>query len=223
MINEMRVILIGSGKLAYFLGKQFASKGYHLTVVDADNKEAIAFSRNLKATVINGEGSNPNILSQAGAYQADVVLGLTGNDEDNLIACQIAQKEYGVPRTLALVNDPENRPILEKLGISVAFSATEIIANLIEQQTSSDEIKNLLPVAEGKINVTEIALSESASIAGKTIDDLQLPTGTLIASILRQGDVIVPGGDTVLQTHDRLILIAQPESYGQLLRLLGAE
>ncbi len=214
---------MGSGKLAYFLAKQFASKGYHITVVNTDQQEAVTFSRSLKATVIHGEGSNPTILSQAGAYQADVVLGLTGNDEDNLIACQIAQKEYGVPRTVALVNDPENRPIFEKLGISVAFSATEIIANLIEQQTSSDEIKNLLPVAEGKINVTEIALSESTSIAGKTIDEIQLPTGTLIASILRRQDVIVPGGDTVLEINDRLILISQPEYYGQLLRLLGAE
>ncbi len=219
----MKIILIGSGKLAYFLAKQFASKGYHLTVINTDNQEAIAFSRNLKATVIFGEGSNPSILSQAGAYQADVILSLTINDEDNLIACQIAQNEYGVPRTVALVNDPENRPIFEKLGISVAFSATEIIANLIEQQTSSDEIKNLLPVAEGKINVTEIALSESTSIAGKTIDEIQLPTGTLIASILRRQDVIVPGGDTVLEINDRLILISQPEYYGQLLRLLGAE
>ena len=219
----MRVILIGSGKLAYFLGKQFISKGYHLTVINSDNSEAIALSRNLKAIIIQGNGSNPAILAQAGAYQADVVLSLTINDEDNLIACQIAQKEYSVPRTVALVNDPENRPIFEKLGISVAFSATEIIANLIEQQTSSDEIKNLLPVAEGKINVTEIALSESASVAGKTIDDLQLPTGTLIASILRQGDVIVPGRDTVFKTGDRLILISQPEYCGELLRLLGAE
>ena len=219
----MRVILIGNGKLAYFLAKQFASKGYHLTVINSNNEEAIAFSRNLKDTVIHGEGSNPNILAQGGAYQADVVLSLTTKDEDNLIACQIAQKEYGVPRTVALVNDPENRPIFEKLGISVAFSATEIIANLIEQQTSSDEIKNLLPVAEGKINVTEIALSESASVAGKTINELQLPTGTLIASILRQGDVLVPGEDTILAIGDRLILVSQPEYYGQLLRLLGAE
>ena len=219
----MRIILIGGGKLAYFLARQFASKGYYLTVVNHDNQEAVTFSRTLKATVICGEGSNPDILSQAGAYQADIVLSLTTNDEDNLIACQIAQKEYGVPRTVALVNDPENRPIFEKLGISVAFSATEIIANSIEQQTSSDEIKNLLPVAEGKISVTEVALSETTTIANQTIDDLQLPTGTLIASILRQGNVIVPGGDTVLHIGDRLILISQPEYYGQLLRLLGAE
>ena len=120
----MRVILIGGGKLVYFLAKQFTSKGYHLTIINADEQEAIALSRNLQATVINGEGSNPHILSQAGAYRADITLSLTGNDEDNLIACQIAQKEYGVPRTLALINDPENRPIFEKLGVNVAFSAT---------------------------------------------------------------------------------------------------
>lgn len=219
----MRVILIGGGKLVYFLAKQFTSKGYHLTIINADEQEAIALSRNLQATVINGEGSNPHILSQAGAYRADIILSLTGNDEDNLIACQIAQKEYGVPRTLALINDPENRPIFEKLGVNVAFSATEIIANLIEQRTSSDEIKNLLPVAEGKINVTEIALSDSATAVGKTIQELQLFRGTLIASILRQGQVFVPRGDTILTARDRLILISQPEYSEQLLQLLGAE
>ncbi len=219
----MRVILIGGGKLVYFLAKQFTSKGYHLTIINADEQEAISFSRNLQATVINGEGSNPHILSQAGAYRADITLSLTGNDEDNLIACQIAQKEYGVPRTLALINDPENRPIFEKLGVNVAFSATEIIANLIEQRTSSDEIKNLLPVAEGKINVTEIALSNSAAAVGKTIQELQLFRGTLIASILRQGKVFVPRGDTILTAGDRLILLSQPEYSEQLLQLLGAE
>ncbi len=219
----MRVILIGGGKLVYFLAKQFTSKGYHLTIINADEQGAIAFSRNLQATVINGEGSNSHILSQAGAYRADITLSLTGNDEDNLIACQIAQKEYGVPRTLALINDPENRPIFEKLGVNVAFSATEIIANLIEQRTSSDEIKNLLPVAEGKINVTEIALSDSAAAVGKTIQELQLFRGTLIASILRQGKVFVPRGDTILTVGDRLILLSQPEYSEQLLQLLGAE
>lgn len=219
----MRVILIGGGKLVYFLAKQFISKGYHLTIINADQQEAISFSRNLQATVINGEGSNPQILFQAGAYQADIALSLTSHDEDNLIACQIAQKEYGVPRTLALINDPENRPIFEELGVSVAFSATEIIANLIEQRTSSDEIKNLLPIAEGKINVTEIALSNSAAAVGKTIQELQLSRGTLIASILRQGKVFVPRGDTMLTDGDRLILISQPEYSEQLWQLLVAE
>ncbi|MDJ0593865.1 MAG: NAD-binding protein [Pleurocapsa sp. MO_226.B13] len=219
----MKIILIGGSKLAYFLAKQFASKNYYTTIINDNYDEAKTLSRSLKATVIYGQGSNPALLAQAGAFQADVVLSLTTHDEDNLIACQIAQKEYGVPRTIALVNDPQNQPIFEKLGVTVAFSATQIIASLIEQQTTSGDIQNLLPIAEGKVNVTEIALENDNPVVGKTIDEIQLPNGTLIATILRQGEVIVPNGENSLQALDRLIVIGQPESYGQLMRLLCNE
>jgi len=219
----MKIILIGGSKLAYFLAKQFASKNYYTTIINQDLEEAKALSRTLKATVIHGEGSNPATLGEAGALQADVILSLTTRDEDNLIACQIAQKEYGVPRTIALVNDPENQEIFEKLGITVAFSATQIIATLIEQQTASSDIQNLLPIAEGKVNVSEIALTADNPVVGKTIDQIQLPSGTLIACILRQGEVIVPNGENSLEALDRLVIIGQPESYGQLMRLLCNE
>ena len=219
----MKIILIGGSKLAYFLAKQFASKNYYTTIINPDWEEARNLARNLKATVIHGEGSNPAILAEANAYQADVLLSLTTKDEDNLIACQIAQREYGVPRTIALVNDPENQQIFEKLGISVAFSATQIIANLIEQQTATGDIQNLLPIAEGKVNVTEIALEPNNPIINRTINDIKLPEGTLIACILRQGKVIVPSGENMLQALDRLVVIGQPESYGQLMRLLCNE
>ena len=219
----MKIILIGGSKLAYFLAKQFASKNYYTTIINDDLEEAQTLSRTLKATVIHGEGSDPTTLGEAGALQADVVLSLTAQDEDNLIACQIAQKEYGVPRTIALVNDPENQQIFEKLGISVAFSATQIIASLIEQQTASSDIQNLLPIAEGKVSVTELALEQNNPVVGKTIDQVQLPNGTLIACILRQGEVIVPNGENILQALDRLVVIGQPESYGQLMRLLCSE
>ena len=219
----MKIILIGGSKLAYFLAKQFASKNYYTTIINKNLEEAKTLSRTLKATVIHGEGSDPATLAEAGAYQADVVLSLTTHDEDNLIACQIAQKEYGVPRTIALVNDPENQQIFEKLGITVAFSATQIIASLIEQQTASSDIQNLLPIAEGKVNVSEIALEADNPVVGKTIDEIQLPNGTLISCILRQGEVIVPSGENSLQALDRLIVIGQPESYGQLMRLLCSE
>ena len=217
----MRIIAIGGGKLVYFLTKQFASKGYYTTIINPDAAEATTFSRQLKATVILGEGSNAETLKEAGAYQADVVLSLTAYDQDNLVACQIAQKEYGVPRTVALVNDPENQEVFKQLGINIAFSSTEIIANLIEQQTSSEDIKNLIPVAEGKVNITEITLRENTSTIGKTLQELPLPEGTLIACILRNDKVIVPRASTVLQQQDRLVLVSEPDQYGQLLRSLG--
>lgn len=216
----MRILLIGGGKLTYFLAKQFASKGYYVTLINPDREEATTLARQLKATVIWGEGSALEILGEAGAYQTDVVLALTPQDEDNLVACQIAQTEYGVPRTIALVNDPDNQEIFEKFGVTVAFSATQIIANLIEKQASSEEIKTSLPVADGKINVTEIVLQPDSPAVGKTLNELPLPEDSLIACILRQDRTLVPSGDNCLQEQDRLILVSKPDSYGQLLRLL---
>ena len=219
----MKVIIIGQGKLVYFLAKQFISKGYYLTIINQDMAEATALSRQLKATVMVGDGSNPLVLKEAGAYRADVLLSLTSQDEDNLVACQIAKKRYGVPRTIALVNDPEHQQVFEQLGITVAFSPIELLANLIEQQTDFEELKNLIPVAEGKVTVAEIALNHDSPAVGKTLQELELRPGTLIGCILREGEVIVPSGWTSLQVADRLILIAQPEHYGQFLRILTGE
>ena len=219
----MKVIIIGQGKLIYFLAKQFISKGYYLTIINQDIAEATALSRQLKATVMVGDGSNPLVLKEAGAYRADVLLSLTSQDEDNLVACQIAKKRYGVTRTIALVNDPEHQQVFEQLGITVAFSPIELLANLIEQQTDFEELKNLIPVAEGKVSVAEIALNHDSPAVGKTLQELELRPGTLIGCILREGEVIVPSGWTSLQVADRLILISQPEHYGQFLRILTGE
>ena len=112
----MRLILIGTDKLTYFLGRRFASKGYFLTIITPNQESAVFLSRRLKATVIVGNGSDPAVLQEAGAYQADTLLALTPQDQDNLIACQIAQDRYGVPRTVAIVNDPDNRAVFEELG-----------------------------------------------------------------------------------------------------------
>ena len=219
----MKVILIGQGKLLYFLAKQFISKGYDLTIINQDLAEATALSRQLKATVMNGDGSNLLLLKEAGAYRADVLLSLTSQDEDNLVACQIAKKLYGVPRTIALVNDPEHQQVFEQLGITVAFSPIKLLANLLEQQTDFEEIKNLIPVAEGKVSVAEIELARNSPAVGKTLEELDLPRGSLIGCILREGQVIVRSGASRLQIADRLFLISQPEHYGQFLHILIGE
>ncbi|MDJ0621172.1 MAG: NAD-binding protein [Calothrix sp. MO_192.B10] len=217
----MKVILIGGGKLVYFLAKHFASQGYHLTIINQDAREATNLSRKLKkATVILGDGTDPQKLREAQAYQADILLSLTYHDQDNLVACQIAQKSFGVARTIALVNDPEYQEIFQKLGVTVAFSATQILATLIEQQANFDHIKTLLPIADGKLNITELILSKNSPAIGKTLADLALPEGSLIAGIIRQGQAIVPRGSSCLQAKDRLIIISHPQDEEQVLRML---
>lgn len=216
----MNVILIGGGKTTYFLARQFIGKGYRVTIINRDPAEAKRLSEQMPALVILGDGSDPAMLEEAGARRTEVVVALTARDQDNLVACQLARQMYGVPRTVALVNDPENEAVFVKLGISVAFSATHIMANLIEQKMGFEEITNLIPAAEGRISITEVLLCPGAPAIDHTLQELDLPDSSLVAGIVRDGQVIVPRGNNLLHLADRLILVTLPQSQGETLRAL---
>jgi trk system potassium uptake protein TrkA len=219
----MNIIAIGGGKTIYFLAKQFIAHGHNVTIINRNPEESQTMSHHLKATILLGEGSDPETLEQAGARSADVVVSMTSRDHDNLVACQVAREKFDVPRTIALVNDPENEEIFRKLGVSIVFSATKIISSLLEQQTDIIAITNLMAVAQGKVNVTEIHLPENAPVAGKTLEQIKLPKGFLIASIIRNDEILVPRGPTYLQAHDQLILIGEAKNYSDVLRMLTGE
>jgi trk system potassium uptake protein TrkA len=221
-----RLIVVGGGETietVYFLAKHFADQGYHVTVVNPHPAEAQMLSRRLEATVILGDGSDPAVLEAAGARRAGVLLSLAPYDPDNLVACQIAQKLYGVPRTLALVNDPDNEQIFRRLGIAQVFSATKVIGTLLQDQTAFEEITQLIPAAEGRVQVTEVVLNDGSPAAGQVLGELALPDDSLVAGIVRRGQVLVPGGESRLQVGDRLILITRPDNHQQVLHLLAGE
>ena len=219
----MRVIVVGSGKIVYFLSRQFISKGYQVTIISADEEEASHFSRRLKATILHGDGSDPRVLEDAEARRAEVVLALTAKDQDNLAVCQVARRMFRVPRTVSLVNDPENEEVFRKLGVSVAFSATQIIARILEERAGFEEVASLIPVAEGKVTVSEITLRADAPGVDRELQRIEFPDGALIGGIIREGEVIVPRGSTRLRGGDRLIVISQPDCYDRVLRLLSGE
>jgi trk system potassium uptake protein TrkA len=220
----MNVILIGGGKTTYFLARQFTGKGYRVTIINRDPAEAKRLSEQVHALVLLGDGSDPAMLEEAGARRAEVVVALTPHDQDNLVACQLARQLYGVPRTVALVNDPENETVFVELGVSVVFSATQIIANLLEQKLGFEDITALTPAAEGRVSITEVVLRPGAPAVDHTLQELDLPDNSLIACIVRDGQVIVPRGNSLLYVADRLILVTLPHSHGQTLRvLLGHE
>ena len=216
----MRIILIGDDKLAYFLSKKFVEEKHYVTIINSHPSEAEEFAHQIKATVILGDGTHPTILKEAEAEKADLVLALTSHDEDNLVACQIAQQHYGVPRTIALVNNPAHQQFFEQMGISVTFSATQILANLIEKRADFEDIASFFAVDGGQIGVTEVILDEDSPAVDKTLQNLDLPAGALIGCIIRQNKAFVPRGWSHLQVGDRLILISQPEHYEQFLEVL---
>ena len=216
----MRIIIVGNSKEVYHLSRLFISKGYSITIINRKKEECVWLSRHLKALVIFGDGSDPQILEEVGTSKADAILAITSNDQDNLAICQLGSLRFNVPRTLALVNDPENESIFEKLGIT-AISTTRILSSLIEQSTDFEEITNLTPVGEGKINVTEITLSKTSSVIGRSLQEINLPESSLIASILRGDKVIIPRGGTVLEKGDRLVVITLPDNHGLVLKKLS--
>lgn len=219
----MNILIVGGGKLIYFLVRTFIAKGHQVTVIHDNREEAIQLARRLKATIVYGDGSDPKILEEAGAATADVVLAVTSRDQDNLVISQLASNRFHVPKTLALVNDPDNEEVFQKLGIMTAFSTTRIISSLIEQRTALDGITNLIPVAEGKINVTEIELNETASVVGQSLSTIGMPESSLIACILKKDRPIIPRGTTVLEAGDKLIVITLPENHGQVIKMLSGE
>ncbi|MDD5766366.1 MAG: TrkA family potassium uptake protein [Candidatus Marinimicrobia bacterium] len=219
----MKILIVGGGKVIYFLCRTFVSKGYIVTVINRDHDECVRLSRRLKVTVVHGDGSDPQILEEAGAFTANAILAITPNDEDNLVICQLADLQFHIPRTLALVNDPDNEEVFRQLGIKTALSTTYILSSLIEQRASFDEITNLIPVGEGKVNVMELLLNENSPVVGQTLRDIAMPENSLVAVILRDDETIVPRGATVLQSADRLIVMTLPENYSQVLKKLTGE
>jgi trk system potassium uptake protein len=209
----MRILMIGGSKTVYFLARQFVHRRYHVTIINREVAVSKELAEQTKATVVLGEGTDINRLEEAGARQADVILALTSHDQDNLVACQLAQRMFGVPRTIALVNDPDNEEVFRKLGVTTAFSATRLIGMILEEETNFEEITAFMPLAQGKVAVVDIRLNPDSPAIGKTLLELELSENSLIACIIRSDQVIVPRGSTRLEVHDHLLLISEPEHH----------
>lgn len=215
----MKILIIGSGKTLYFLCRNFTSAGYDVVIINRNLDECQSLARELKAKVVHGDGSDVKVLMEAGAMGADVVLAITPHDQDNLIICQLAAIQFGVPRTVALANDPDNVEIFEQLGVRT-FSTTLIIGSLIEQRASLEQIINLLPIGGGRVNVTEILLDNESPVAGKHLKNIDLPENVLIAVLIRDGQPIIPGGATQLRAGDRIVLVTLPANHGPALKAI---
>jgi trk system potassium uptake protein TrkA len=218
----MKVIIAGSGKTLYFLCRNFIGKGYEVTVIDHDKDECVQLARELKAIIIHGDASDSGILNEAGAMRADIILAVTSQDQDNLIICQLAAAQYGTPRVIAMANDPENTDVFRKMGVP-AFSTTHIISGLIEQRASLEQIMNLYPIAEGRVNLTEILLESDSPVTGKLLKEIDLPENALVAVVIRDDHPIIPRGYNQLLVGDRVIVITLPENHGSVLKTFTGE
>lgn len=219
----MRILIVGGGKLIYFISRALISKGHKVTVIDKGRESGILLARQFKINIVHGDGSDPEILEDAGAFYSDALLALTPHDQDNFAICQMADAYFQIPRILTLVNDPDNEKVFRNLGIGDAISTTHILTSLIEQKAIFEDIVKLTPVGEGKMNITEVVLKRTSKAANKPLSGLGLPKDCLIAGLIRKDTPIIPHGATRLRPGDRIILISLPGNNDEALKALTDE
>jgi len=216
----MYILIVGAGKVGYFLAKQLVRGGHTVSIVDKDKGVCEELARELEALVIHGDGCDPRILEDAGIERAEVLAAVTGEDEDNLIICQLAKECFNVQRTVGRVNNPDNEYTFTELGIDVPVDSTKIIAKIIEEEVSFADFVNLMSFKRGKLAIVRVDLPSDSPVINKGLKEIAMPKDAVLVSILRGEEVILPKGDTVLKAGDDVIALTVIGNEPQLLNLL---
>ncbi|WP_287152988.1 NAD-binding protein [Candidatus Solincola tengchongensis] len=217
----MRVVIMGGGKVGSFLTEILEANGHRVTVIERDRALCESIASRTSATVIEGDGCDMRFQEEADVGSADVFAAVTGDDDDNLVACQLARTHFQVPRAVARVNNPKNEKIFNRLGID-AISSTTVIAELIEERTTVGDIITLHTLKKGRLAVVELDLPEDrCRSCNVPLRDLGLPQGCVLVSIIRGDEVIIPQGESVLQPGDTVIAVTEPEREAELKRILA--
>jgi trk system potassium uptake protein TrkA len=206
----MYIIIVGAGKVGWNLARELLDKDHEVTLVDNDHDRYVAVEQELEHNIQYGDASELWVLERAGISRADLVIAVTGDDEDNMLICQVAREKYLVERIIARVNNPRNRQHFELLGIKPSVSATDLILRLIEHEVPAYGLVHLLDFPEERLEIIEMLLEEGSRVAGEKVSDLQLPEGCLLISVLRGGRGFVPGPDTVLEAGDEVLAVLDP-------------
>ncbi len=219
----MKLLIVGGDELVYHLSRRLISKGFDLTIINKDQNYCQELARNLNATIVFGDATDPEVLEDANIREVDMLAALTHKDQDNLMICRLAQKYYQIPRTAALVNDPDNQVIFNNLNIDSLFNITVLLGSLLEQSISHEEVSNLFMIEEGNLSVTKCLIPEGAPADGKTLKELDLPLSIILGGILREGEMLIPRGGTRIKAGDKAIIISLPSDQGEAIKALRGE
>jgi trk system potassium uptake protein TrkA len=217
----MYIIIIGAGKVGYHLGRLLMTQGHEVMIIEKDRAKVNLLSLDFHEAIMEGDGSTVEVLREAGTNRADVVVAATGNDEDNLVTCQITKLVFLKPRTIARVNNPRNEELFAWLGVDASVSGTKLINAIIEEQVKAgDMMIPLLTVKAGDVEIVEVVLSRASHIVKKKIKDLPLPSGSIFIAVIRGEEVIIPYGDTEFQPEDKVIALVKRTSEQALREML---
>jgi trk system potassium uptake protein TrkA len=204
------VLIAGAGKVGLNLARELISRGAEVTLIEGDRRRYLIVEEELEHAVQYGDSTELWVLERAGIQRADLVIAVTGDDEDNIMISQMAKEKYLCQRIVARVNNPRNLPWFKLLGIGPAVSATDLILRLIEHEVPQYGLVHLLALEEERLEIIELEVGTGAPAAGQKVAEVDLPEGALIISVLRNGGGFVPKADTIIEAGDEVLLVLDP-------------
>lgn len=219
----MYVVVVGGGNVGYFLTKELLAAGHEVVVIEKDPRRAHLIADELGSIVIANDGCEGRYQGEAGMARADVVAAVTGDDEDNLVACQVAKMRFSVPRAIARVSNPKNEKLFRQLAIDETVSPTRTILGMIEHEIPVHDLLHLAELGGGELQIVEAQLDGHSPAVGHEQRDLDLPEGTSVAVVIRDGRAVISRPDTRLRDGDKLLVITSAEREEALRRVLIGE
>lgn len=203
----MYILIGGGGQVGYYLTKGLLQQGHEVLLLEKDPRRVRQLTEELGAAVTRGDACEASTLSDVGADRADLVVAVTGDDEDNLVICQVSKARFHVNRTIARVNNPRNDDLFNELGIDVTVSPTRTILHMIEAEIPHHTIVPLMTLTRAGLGLVELTVPPDSPAAGRQLRALELPASVNVALIVRGEQNVTPSGETVIQPEDRLFAL----------------
>lgn len=217
----MRMVIVGGGKVGWNLARIMLERRHTVSLIERDRQRCEKLADDLDAAIFRGDGTNVAVLEAAGAQDADVFMTVTGSDQDNLVACQVARDHFHAKKVISRVNDPRNIETFQVLGIGNTACSTEILTKMIEQEADLAHMHLIATLNQGKAGICSMTLPTNTALDGVALKDIDLPGGTLVISLIRRGVLTIPNGSTTLQAGDELVAVSEDKSQKALMRALA--
>lgn len=216
----MKVLIIGGGKVGYYLAATLLEHGHDPTVIELSKERCSRLANDLDIPVICGDGTLIQYLKNAEIEKMDAVVSVTGKDENNLISCQLAKNVFRVPKTVSRVNNPKNAEVMQRLGVDITVSSTNHLARLLEREVDSSSIKQLVSLNMGESVISEIQIPHNYKLHGIHLNEIEFPEEAIIVSIIRNGRTIIPRGNSQIMSDDKLLILTDLSVSHHLMKIL---
>lgn len=206
----MRIIIVGGGNVGFYLVKTLMAEKHQIMLIDNNRARCERVENAFGGAYVDvtyGDGTSADCLRDAGIYHVEAFIAVTGQDQNNLVSCQLAKDYFGVKRTIARVKNPKNIRVFEQLGVDSVISSTARIAGSIDQELDWADVNSLLTRQATHVRVREAIVDPDSPYNGKRLNEIKLPKGMIAVCVVRDGEAIIPNGETMLATDDNVVIM----------------